>query len=125
MINQNQQQVNTSCLVHRVLQVPSISSDKCIEKINNTLQDLPGVTALEIVKKKEKIIVTYDVSQVLFNDIKKTLAKMNCLLSKRWWLKIRYAIYQYQDENIRDNASAGDGSCCNNPTDVYAKRRRR
>ena len=124
MTKKHSQPENASQLVHRVVKIPILYCEHCLNKITRHFDTLSGINSLKFDIAKKKLYVEYDASKLGYNNLKKQLAEIGYPVSNNFWSNIRGALYQYQDENIRGNATSGDGACCSNPTDIYAKRRR-
>lgn len=95
------------------------------ERIAHSLLEVDGIGEVRIQPGAPQVRVTYDASRIGFGQIEQMLADWGFPPAGQWWQRARRAWYGFLDENARDNARAGSGSCCSKPTDIYTSRKRR
>jgi len=85
---------------------------------------LGGVAAVVAAgRRRNRLRVTYDASRVGFDALRKALQGAGVNPAPGSWSRLRSAWFTYLDTNAQANAGASGGSCCSNPSDVYASRK--
>ncbi len=83
----------------------------CEQKISRA----EGVHGARISADRKRMMVDYDARKTDFAALKMLLVEAGCDLSDIVWHRLRVALLQYSDRNIRDNAKSPPPACCNKP----------
>jgi len=111
-------------VVHRLLRIRGAQDDNSMGIIGDRLGALEGMQKVEPGPGREKITITYNAAQLGFAEIEKNLVDIGYPSAVGWWSRFKSGWYRYLDENAQTNAKSKGGACCNNPSDIYANRRK-
>lgn len=113
---------NEAFVVHRKLSIPEIQGKDCARNIRESFFGVDGVQEITLDADHKTIQITYDASQIGFGDIEYLLSDCGYPVSDSRWSRYKSGWYRFLDENAQSNAQSKGGSCCSNPSDIYAKR---
>jgi hypothetical protein len=115
---------NNAFVVHRKLSIPAILGKDCARMIRESFFVIDGVQEIVMDMDHKTMRITYDASQIGFDEIERLLSECGYPVSGSWWSRYKSGWYSYLDENARANAKSKDGACCGNPGNIYANRRK-
>lgn len=93
--------------------------------VRDRLQAQDGVLEIQPVHNGKSLRVRYDASSIGVERIARVLDEAGAPLAHDRWSRLKQAWYRYTDSNIQATAKTSGGSCCSQPTDIYASRRHR
>jgi hypothetical protein len=115
---------NDAFMVHRSLRMGDVRDEKSMQTICDRLGLLEGMQKIEVEPGWGKITITYNAAQLGFAEVEKALVEIGFPSAVGWWSRVKAGWYRYLDENAQSNAKSKGGACCNNPSDIYANRRK-
>jgi hypothetical protein len=100
------------------ISVPALSHEADGLQLEKSLAELPGVNRIIAYPQKKKIRVTYDQTQLNYNQILERLESIGFPASTGWWALRKAGWFQYLDQTAKENACAPDPPCCSNPKGI-------
>lgn len=113
--------IDKAFVVDHTVSVTNIRNEKDEIVILENLEGIPGMIDIEFDHERMSVRVVYDSSKVGFDLIEKTLATIGYPISETNWSRMKSAMYRFQDENSKNNASSTVSSCCSHPRGIYTK----
>ena len=101
--------------VRRHLRLATPASADQAARITEALGSLDGLIGFKVEQGSDGLEVTYNVTQMDYQVLSKTLEELGCPLASRGWNRIKGWFCQFSDTNARDNAKAPPPPCCNKP----------
>jgi hypothetical protein len=112
-------------VVKRTVTLSSGGGADCTQRAFDALASLEGMLIVKAIRGPGRLRLRYDAARLGFGQIVAALEEIGCPLSKTWWSGIKTSWYSFLDDNARVNSGSRPSSCCSNPRDIYAARRRR
>lgn len=109
---------------HRLLIKKRLSGQEA-DVLMKRLLALNGVIDVKMTPDSARVAVRYDARKIDFERIATLLNELGYPLSSGWLSRLKRSWFRYQDTNIKESSGASDGSCCSNPSNVYASRTQR
>ena len=109
---------------HRV-SIPGLHNIEQLRLLVRELLQLNGVVEVVGIIRRHQLRISYEPNRINFDKIEQTLTALDFPPSLHWWMRLKANWYRFTDDNARANAEAKGGSCCSQPTDIYAQRHRR
>lgn len=99
--------------VNRIIPVATVSQEKLQQAAHELGQQSAVIDAR--IDKRGRLRAAYDASRIGMHDIELVLDDLGIPRDTAFWSRVKLAWFRLTDENARDNARAGSGSCCNRP----------
>lgn len=100
------------------ISVPALSHQADALQLEASLAALQGMTRVIAYPNKQKIRVTYDQTQLDYQQILERLASIGFPAAAGWWSLRKADWFQYLDQTARENARAPEPPCCSNPKGI-------
>ncbi|MCW8891019.1 MAG: hypothetical protein OQL20_10200 [Sedimenticola sp.] len=100
------------------ISVPGLRHPADALQLETALEALPGMNRVVTYPEKQKIRVTYDQTQLDYDQITEQLALTGFPTSTGWWSQRKADWFQYLDQTAKENAGAPAPPCCSNPRGI-------
>jgi hypothetical protein len=101
--------------VVRRFRLPSLTTAADAQAIREVLEDKAGIEGYVLELPNRRLRVRYDVNRIDYKTLLRLLEQAGHPLPPTWRNRLRASLYQYADDNARDNAKAPPPPCCNKP----------
>lgn len=124
MNEQAHNKLDSNFVVTRWLRAAAPLDEAQAKRAIEVIRALDGVGVVTATGgRRIRLRVTYDASRIGFGALRKALQGAGLSPATGSWSRLRSAWFNYLDTNAQANAGTSGGSCCSNPSDVYASRK--
>jgi copper chaperone CopZ len=99
----------------RKIVVAGIKDQESVDKIKEYLNKKTGVIAVDVESQKGFVRVEYDLRQINFETIEKSIIELGFSFSKKVSEKFKRGMTKFTEQNELDNLNATPSSCCEDP----------
>jgi hypothetical protein len=108
---------------HRIkLKFPATQAN--VINLNESLSEFDQIAKAELDENPIYITIRYDLNRLSFNQILKKIQSLGLQMNHSFCWRLIYWIWQFTEENERDNMSGPPSPCCSNPQSILSKAKR-
>ncbi len=105
----------------RKIVVAGIKDQESVNKIKEYLNKKTGVIAIDVESQKGFVKVEYDLRQINFETIEKSIIELGFSFSQKVSEKFKRGMAKFTEQNELDNLTATPSSCCEDPKEMRHK----
>jgi len=105
----------------RKFAVAGIKDQESVNEIKEYLNKKAGVIAVDVDSQKGFVRVEYDLRQINFETIEKSIIELGFSFSQKVSEKFKRGMAKFTEQNELDNLSARPSSCCSDPKEAACK----
>ena len=113
-----------SLIKKRKFAVAEIKDQESVNKIKEYLNKKTGVIAVDVESQKRFVRVEYDLRQINFETIEKSIIELGFSFSQKVSEKFKRGMAKFTEQNELDNLNATPSSCCEDPKEMRHKTNR-
>lgn len=115
MTNARQTEIDSTFEVKRSFRLQGLRDEADESRVKEGLNQLPGVRAVSSDTARNKVVVSYLVTDCDYQSVLRRLTAIGYPTAVSWWGQVKAGWFQNMDMNARDNAKSPPPACCNKP----------
>jgi len=113
-----------SLIKKRKITIAGLQDQISLNELKEALSKEEGVITVDVDGRKGFLRIEYDLKQITFEVIEKSIKELGFKLSQKLTEKFKRGMAKFTEQNERDNLSAAPSSCCEDPKEICHKANR-